>query len=509
MKYTAKITNLSFEIELTEIPNSQNPAPIEQPEPVIPTPPIDQPEPVNPTPPIEVGVENITQDWMDHLLDDRVREFHIPEGVFKVNVIQSLPVARQLKIVSPANRSTVLFGQENYIQASNGQQGNLIFLKHGAKVLIDNVNLCIPKQLKAIDPFRPAIFQSQPGVDVDWVAAVRNCDTTVLGRHGGMGFGYLYGSNNGNHIAAVNFKHMGGKFLDAKTSVGSSKDTILGVTLFNVETDNADESELGMYRVFAKAMVKNNVYTILDGASVSNLANPLYNRTSRAAQGNYAHIIHIGRFTFMLDPDQTLDEKNIRLRPNANGQTFIRVIGGKVYTIGKESHAGDTFLLNGRSYTVIEKGRDDHPFWCNNYKPDEVDTAYTPYARPSEAIPDGEYVADWKSSFNLEGETCPTWMIYKESKYGFHTTAATQFQDAAIMAGEATGHDMYNHASITLWARNVIQRGYYRQTNPGGKSLGYNMVNCQGFKDQFNPPVPVTSDPNKPMPQPILDLLNY
>ena len=45
---------------------------------------------------------------------------------------------------------------------------------------------------------------------------------------------------------------------------------------------------------------------------------------------------------------------------------------------------------------------------------------------------------------------------------------------------------MYNHREITLYAENVTQKGYYRQTGRLGKSLGYYMINCTGFKDEFN-----------------------
>jgi hypothetical protein len=52
---------------------------------------------------------------------------------------------------------------------------------------------------------------------------------------------------------------------------------------------------------------------------------------------------------------------------------------------------------------------------------------------------------------------------------------------------------MYNHAEITLYAENVTQKGYYRQTSRLGKSLGYFINNSIGFKDEFNPKVEVQS----------------
>jgi hypothetical protein len=60
---------------------------------------------------------------------------------------------------------------------------------------------------------------------------------------------------------------------------------------------------------------------------------------------------------------------------------------------------------------------------------------------------------------------------------------------------------------ISLWAENVQHKGYYRQSSNGkGKTLGYNMINCEGFYDEFNPPVDVTTE--KPMPERIAELLD-
>ncbi len=486
--------------------------PVVVPEPpvvVVPEPPVVVvPEPPVVTPPVQVGVQNITQDWLDALQDETVTAFRLGEGTYKVEHITRVPRTKDLKIVAPANRATVLFGPENYDKwnAKVPQSEYLIHLSGKPQILIDNVNICQPKQLKTAEPWRPAIFSSDPlDINGGWTAVVRNCDTVVMGRHGGFGLGYIYGGLNENHLAAMNFNHVGSLFVDAKAGLGGNPNTVLCLTLEDVVADGSNEEEFGSYKVKADALIYNNVYEIKSPEAYTwQMRNQLFNTSDRGAQGNYAHIIHVGRFTFMLDPDQVIDDKRIRLRPNAHGSTFIRVIGGKVYTIGKESHAGDIFVLNGVVHSAKSKHRDVHPIWTNNNNWRYSDITYTPYLVPDIPIEDGEYTVEWSTSFNLEGKIQPTWMLYKESPYKFHSYPNTLFEDPLIMSGGVIGQHCYNHANTSIRAVRVKQRGYYRQSGNGGKCLYYHIEDCEGFKNEFNPPVPLT---RVPFPQRVLDLL--
>lgn len=103
------------------------------------------------------------------------------------------------------------------------------------------------------------------------------------------------------------------------------------------------------------------------------------------------------------------------------------------------------------------------------------------------------------------------WMIYKESAYGFTTELTTPFEHWSIMLGGVGGHNMYNQARTSFDIRGCEQEGYYRQTDPEGKCLGYNLVNNTGFKDQFNPPddVEITHDADKPLFKEIIELLKF
>jgi hypothetical protein len=155
---------------------------------------------------------------------------------------------------------------------------------------------------------------------------------------------------------------------------------------------------------------------------------------------------------------------------------------------------------------ITEKWIDEHPIWSNNFNPKGSEIAYHPYLISNANFKDGQIV-DWKSSFDQEDIEQDAYIVAKGNNF-FRSYPYTEFGNWEIISGQVVGHNMYNHKEITLWAKDVKQSGYYRQTSKYGKSLGYNMVNCEGFKDEFNPaPIPVTSD-DVPMPKRITDLLS-
>jgi hypothetical protein len=183
------------------------------------------------------------------------------------------------------------------------------------------------------------------------------------------------------------------------------------------------------------------------------------------------------------DVEAILDDKRIKLRPNAKGVTKIRLIDGKIYTPQRESHVNDRI----GGITMTEKWRDEHPIWSNNFNPSGSEIAYHPYLKPSALgnLTDFSNV-EWISSWDQEGIEQDAYLISKGNDF-FRTYPHTEFGKSwEVLRGMVVGHNMYNHKQITLYAENVVQKGYYRQTNRTGKSLGYYMINCQGFKDEFN-----------------------
>lgn len=477
-KIKINIPAQSFEIEAdfqpvieVEIPKPEPlPLPEEKPE-----------EPINvKLPVIEVGIHNITNEW-NEMVDSGKSELVFNGDTYEVKQIKRQNINRIITLTG--NDTTIIFGKENYNKWSDpAQDGQLFMLGDGADFYCSGINFVQPKQIKNVEPWMPTLFASVQNPDARWKAVVKDCDTTKIGRNGGFGLGTIYGSNKGNLIAAINYKNLGNGFIEGKASIGENQG-ILKVYLKDVVTDGSNEEEFGSNCLKVTGYIKNNVFTITSDHSTQFLYNHFFN----VEKGdNYSHILHIGRFTFMIDDiDAVLNDKQIRLRPNANGQVRVVAKDGKLYTPGFESHAGDISLIND---VMIEKGR------ANNFNPKGSEIAYHPYLiSKSNEWKDGIYNVIWQSSFDQEGIEQEAYLISRGNDT-FRTYPHTKFgENWEILRGQIVGHNMYNHAEITLYAENVIQKGYYRQTSRLGKSLGYFINNSEGFRYEFNPKVEVQS----------------
>lgn len=453
-----------------------------------------------PLPVPDSGMKDITADWYAKINNPEVDYIEV-DGLCKVDTIIHKLIENRVLHIKGKNNASILFGIPYFdLYGTVKQSGFLFLLGNNAVVIIEDVNICLAPQTIGINSYLPTIFASVPNHEFQWKAMVKNCDTTALGRNGGMGLGLLYGSRVGNEIAAVNFKHIGNGFIEAKANIGGSTDGILKIYLDNVFTDGTVTEVMNTYKVKVAGIFVDGLFTITS----ENTTKQIYNHFFNSDNGdNFAHILHVGRFTFMLDDNCDINTRQFRLRKNAKGA--IRIVARKIwnqnllkyqtkiYTVGYESHAGDEFTLNGQTYFCLEKGRDENDIWTNNFKVSESKISYHPYLLVDAVIESGEYDVLWASSFDLYNLDLPTWMLHKDSRFGFRSYLNTPFEYWEIMQGDGISHNMYNHRNITLWARNVVQKGFYRQTDKGGKCLGYTMINCEGFADEFNPPVPVSS----------------
>ena len=442
----------------------------------FPTPIVTEPAP---TPSISVGINNITEEF-NSLVESGKSAKTFEGGTYEIKAISTQVLRSMLTLAG--NDTTLIFGKERYDKwKDEPQQSSLFFLDNGADFYSRGINFCQPKQLVNVEPWMPTLFSAKPDHKIKWSAIVENCDTTKNGRNGGFGLGTLYGSETGNLIAAINYKHLGNGFLEGKANIGGAREGILKVYLKNVITDGANEEEFGSNRLLVRGFVKDNIFTITSDHYTSFLYNHFFNTDKN---DNFAHILHIGRFTFMIDDiEAVIDDKRIKLRPNAKGVTRIRLIDGKIYTPQRESHAGDRI----GGITMKEKWRDEHPIWSNNFNPKGSEIAYHPYLKPDALgnLTDFSNV-EWLSSWDQEGIEQDAYLISKGND-NFRTYPHTEFGKSwEILRGMIVGHNMYNHREITLYAENVVQKGYYRQTSHSGKSLGYYIVNSQGFKDEFN-----------------------
>lgn len=451
---------------------------------------------------VSVEIENFTQEFYDQVRNPDVREINIPEGTFRIDTIQSVNIERSLKIKSPSNRSNILIGKEFYDPSTKSESEFLFFLKRG-DLLIENVNFCQPQQIRSTQPWMPNLFRSEENDKAKWTAVVKNCDTTFFGRNGGMGLGRFYGSIEENHIAAINMKHVGVGYMEAKNPW---KDCVLYVTLDNVKTDAIDQTEWGSGNFLTKGVISDNLLTLTGSTSFKSLYNVFFLEDKGS---NRAFIAHIGRFTFLIDRVDALRSEKacvLRLAPKAGDR--VKVKDGLVFFIGKEPQASDSFQIFGVNHTITMKNRTDATKWVTWAGSKDHELAFQLGCKTDIPISDGEYYLDsYNSTFDLNGKEQDLYLVYKGNQ-DFRSYPNTEFGNGEIIFGDVVSHLCYNHDVISLWAKDTDMLGYYRQTQHEGKTLGYNMVNCKGFQDEFNPPVPVTSNSNLPMPERVLNVLN-
>jgi hypothetical protein len=474
----------------------------------VPVPPT--PEPPTPEPP--------TPDWIDFteeyykLINEGVEEIYLEAGkTYHVSVIkQTLLLNRKIKIYSGEERATLVFGVENYSPIIHGQQDGLLFLLHdNGQLVIENVNICQPKQLKTVMYWNPRIFAGSAWKDLIWTVAIKNCDTTAIGENGGFGLGFMYGSPEQNHVALINFKHYGTGLMDAKNSY---EDSILYVTMRDIKTNAQEEAQnkLSAINFEHNGSLKDGVLDF-DGDVYSLTSG--YNYTWR---DNDAYLVLWDRFTFFIDgykEDSTPSNNKFRFRKQAEGKCKFHVMdSNSIYSNELEIHAGDKFDYKGSEYTVVSKDRIQYPFFDSRtteaiLEPWKARAIVYQLDKPL-PIQTGEIEINYKGE-KIEFDDQPITLLYKANG-SFKTDLNTKYRDGNMIQGRGIGHLSYNHAQISMNAKDVEHLGFYRGSNQGkGISVLWNMVNCVGFDesgDYFMHSLPITQN-DVPIPERITKIL--
>ncbi len=473
---------------------------------VTPTEPVNLPKP----PVIDVGREviDISNNFIGRNDIKLEGGKHYKAGLIKTQMLLN----RNVKIYcdDPNNRPILEFGVENYSPEVHGKQDGLLFLMaDNSSLLIENVDICQSKQISTVETFNPRILTGIQQPQATWTAVIKNCDTTRLGNNGGFGLGFLYGSPKENHAALINFKHFGTGLMDAKNPY---KDGITYVTLRDVEAYAREDAKLNFTDFQHIGSLKDNILTF-DGNVFSLTSGYNWNW-----QDNDAYIVLYDRYTFFLDgykSDTVVSQNQFRVRQQAKGLIKLNVLSNnQLFSNEFEMHAGDQFEYKGEYYTVISKDRIGYPWfdartWETKEKPERGRSLVY---RLNKQLP----ISEGQIEINYKGEQIqfkdqPITLIYKGNG-GFMTDLNTKYRAKDMLNSRGIGHLSYNHSDISMDAANVKHLGFYRGSEKGqGKSIIWNLYNCEGFEDSgtwFNPALPVTNIPNLPLHERIQKLLN-
>lgn len=363
---------------------------------------------------------------------------------------------------------------------------------------IKNVNFIPPhRRLSGAQLFFTSLFKSSPKKDQSLKIIVLNMDSTleVNGKDPrynqfGFGYGFLYSSGFGNYVIGKNIRHRGPGFMDFKANHGGG----LFAVFENIETDFQNEEKFASPQIKVKGKLENNVFKITSENTIYQIYSYDF------GEGNVAHILHFGRYTFMIDgQNSVINAAEFKVRPFAGGKTLLKVRDNlNVYAKKVELHAGDELIHLGISYRVIEKNRTYVTEWDQG----DEDTKYAMCLKLDKPMPVSSGMVEFDvfsvgESLN-NGREIEAYLIYK-ANYDFRTYQNTKFGNEEILSSTPVGHLSYNHKEITLWAKNFKHRGFYRQSQSDvGHTNGYTMINCEGFEDQFKPDVTIKNTGEMP-----------
>ena len=259
-----------------------------------------------------------------------------------MDTLHQVRLNRKLHIIG--NNSTILIGVENYEPWKGGESGSLFRLLDGAEFYSKGVNWCIPPQLAIAQRYIPNLFYSEPNSEATWTALVKDCDTTIFGKNGGMGLGFVYGSKGENYLGLINYKHAGGQLMDLKVP---NVDDVLYLVMKDVTTDYLDKSEYNP--TYFKSKVRftknfdgfdldgfygNHCAEVIEGDMFYSLDNQYYNR----GWNNRLCMIHIDRFVFWLPSSMFLKEM---VDPSLDNETTWNISDSETQT-----NIGSKVILN-------------------------------------------------------------------------------------------------------------------------------------------------------------------
>jgi hypothetical protein len=427
---------------------------------------------------------------------------------YRVNTLKKMDMDGEIRInrMGLGVNPLLVIGKENYRPYIDQGEDDALFNLINGTFISDAVDICLAPQLSNVNErHSPAFFTSSQNPKAKWTAIVKDCNTQAFGRNGGLGIGTVYGGESENHVAFINVQHGGQNLMQVKNPYPES---VLYITLQDVSTDyaNPDEWQKRAHLTTAILNPNDNVLSLTGSLPISCIYGHFFNTDIGA---NRSTIANIGRFTFIIDTvGAVINDYKVILRPAPKKGDTVTFKGGRAFFFGKEPHAGDTFSVGTKSFSIVRKLKTEWDEWTNEWNQGKnPKLRFSPqcWLENSFDQPDGDYtLTDYNSTFDLYDIDQPVYLVFK-SDYDFGTKVDSKFGEANII-NSRPDHIAYNHDSISLWAKNVSLQGYYRQsTNGFGKTLGYNMVNCTGFNGEFKAPVQIKTD--NTMPERIKNLL--
>lgn len=435
------------------------------------------PEPV-PNPPSNA---QIFQNWESTVEAGGVIE--LQDGVtYLIPTYKRANITKDLTITCKG-KAKIIFGKDNYNQWTETGESQIIFFlgRWNNHIKIENVDLFTGKLLDQVQPFYRTLFQNTPEKDQTGTIELINSNTN-------LNYGLLYSGSQDQYLTckAINVNFEGIIFQELKANNGG------GILSYQRNCNLKQIDPVTSFKSKLKLTSQNSLQSYVPFVSIENMF---------IENGNSANIVFFDNMTFYLPKTNELgNTKTIRTIPQAGDVIDLvwseplfgtRYLGSNKY----ELQAGDIIDFNGKQYTITSKDRTMFPRFVN--------LGYLIDYAVNEQLPIKEGNVQVKviksKGFEAIGKEFDGYLIFKYNK-NFQTNIAVDHGLDYMLYSNPFGVLSYNHVEITVDWENVVHDGFYRQsTSRNGFSNGYRMVNCTGFKDQFNPELPVNNIPNLPL----------
>lgn len=483
MKYRIQITNLSFDLEL--IPMEANGS---VPVPEIPTNPIPGPLP-DTTPPITAQPAGNPFLWTDgRIILESGKTYLFPRYLMH-RVTQDI-----LVFTDGPDPATIIFGTTGYSRWKEGEKADQprfvfdITGDEGHSVVFYNINLLNAELVDEVHPFQRALFTNAPTANQSWKIGLINCTTD-------MQLGLLYSAQQEvrQYIYFERLRFRGMIWEELKANHGGGLMVIGSDSeLVQVDPPTHFESQLTFL----------NSELVRSSVSFSRIDSIFDGGPDGKGAGNSCSIIYTEGMVFLIRPHMGDMVTAIVPIPIAGEQIMMNWSGTFLQSNTHQLQAGDTLRIAGEEYTVI--ARDRIPTlafatsgFMQDYKLDRPLTVTVGSSVKAEII--------LSRGQTLIGKERSGHLIFKYNSH-FYTSVENLPNHGLeyILKANPIGVLSYNHEEITMYMRGVKRRGYYRETRSKvGSSNGYTLIDCEGFGDEFSPPLPVAS--SGLMPQEIVD----
>ncbi|MBN3518713.1 hypothetical protein JYB62_01760 [Algoriphagus lutimaris] len=472
-----------------------------------------------------ITLEDFNYDWtkaIQHTQESEVSIIKLQKGKkYRVKEYKTQDLIKNLFIVSEGN-SEICFGIDNYDQWNPNpsiDQDRYVFNlgKWNARVGVLNVDLKSATTISEVQPFYRGIFKNSPFENQSGLIALINSNTD-------MEFGLLYSGGQEEDLILIqkNVNFEGIIWQELKANNGGGLKVIM-------ENCNLKQVDPPTYYKKQLKFSKNSV--MVNDGSFNQIEN------SFQGMGNSSNIVFVEGMTFLLPPSTFI--RNYHNRYNGDniestnrdishyihpiptvGEKFLMSRSYDVYGVSipemlrnvinweklgldpipnvvRSLQVGDRLRIDGQEYLIKITDRIPGVAFNSEYRFNGQDSYYAQEFKLDKDLPEDMpmvvevEVLESKGEQLLDGNLHEGYIIFKYNK-NWQTNMDVNHGLDYMLASNPFGVLSYNHKEISLWAKNTVHQGYYRQSKSGkGNSKGYTLINCSGFGDQFNPEVPV------------------